>query len=141
MKPSTLIGFGLSLMLFGAVLFITGIFLTDTPANTIPTAIDSRSEGSVGLVFDGNDWVIDPNRIKSFTFYDPNGLGHEVVFHESTVLYAEDFIYPNALQGFDVVFTKDGATVDGEPVTVEMPKRLMKFHYTGDPKQFEKENK
>ena len=132
MKPSTLIGFGLSLMLFGAVLLITGIFLTDTPANTIPTAIDSHNEGRVR---------IDPNRIKSFTFYDSNGLGHEVVFHESTVLYAEDFIYPNALQGFDVVLTKDGATVDGEPVTVEMPKRLMKFHYTGDPKQFEKENK
>lgn len=35
---------------------------------------------------------IDPNRVKSITFYDFNGVGHEVEFHQSTVLYVEDFI-------------------------------------------------
>lgn len=36
--------------------------------------------------------LYDPNRVKSITFYDSNGVGHEVEFHESTVLYVEDFI-------------------------------------------------
>ncbi len=58
--------------------------------------------------------AIDPDRVKSITLYDSNGVGHEVVFHQSTVLYIEDFI--------------------DEPSRIAVkeiePKRLIEFQYS-----------
>lgn len=88
--------------LFGGVGMLERV-LSSSPVGENPTAIDSHREGHV--------YEHQPTDIKSIVFHEPNGAPHEVFLHESTVLTISDF-------GLDPKI--DGATVDGEPVEVEL---------------------